>query len=370
MEASSARVDEFTPSNATKDMILAVALIFLLVLLVSIVAVFTFISVINREVGDHSRTTVEIKTSAPPVISLRERLWAGFAHTRVALATSIEALLKDKAQIDADFLENIHEILYRADVGNKVADQLVTCCREKLSGVEISIENVKSLLREEVGRILVAAGSDDYNKIDGKKKILLMVGVNGVGKTTTIGKLAHHYLNEQKRVLICAADTFRAAASDQLQVWADRLQTNLIKREPGSDPGAVLFDAIQVAKKQDTDVLLVDTAGRLHSKNDLMAELQKMRKIASKNDELFALETWIVLDATTGQNALAQVKTFLELVQISGIIVTKLDGTAKGGVIIAICEQFKIPVRFIGIGEQVGDLRQFKPQEVANSILA
>ena len=278
--------------------------------------------------------------------------------------------MRGKAQIDADFLENIHEILYRADVGNRVADRLVTCCREKLSGTEISLARVKGILRQEVGNILVAANARRDNTEEGKKTIVLIVGVNGVGKTTTIGKLAHHYLSERKKVLICAADTFRAAASDQLQAWAKQLHTDLIKREPGSDPGAVLFDAIQVAEKQGTDVLLVDTAGRLHNKNDLMAELQKMRRIASKNTESFALETWIVLDATTGQNALSQVKTFLELVQISGIIVTKLDGTAKGGVIIAICEQFKIPVRFIGIGEQVDDLRRFEPQEVADSILA
>jgi len=349
------------------------------ILLFSIIATFTLITAINREQHDHSRPAPEIESSAtaqptpsattstvpPATISWAERLQAGLQKTRTALLDNLSALFKGQAELDAALLDSMHATLYRADTGNKVADLLVSSCRQQLQGKEVSFAAVKKILQDEATRLLTLPATEQHTD---KKRALLIVGVNGVGKTTTLGKLAQHYLDNEQRVLLCAADTFRAAAIEQLQVWAERLGVELIKHQQGADPGAVVFDAMQAARKRDTDVLLIDTAGRLHNKDNLMAELQKIKKIASKNSDLFALETWIVLDATTGQNALQQVHAFLELVQISGIIVTKLDGTAKGGVLLGICAQFKIPVRFIGIGEKVTDLRPFDAQEVAASM--
>ena len=361
----------------------------LTILIFSIVATFTFISATNREHHEHSKpaekiaspvdaqttptapppsnTTVAAEISVPATapISWAERLHTGLQKTRAALLDNIDTLFKGQAQLDAALLDNMHEMLYRADTGHKVAELLVNACRQQLQGKEASFAAVKKILQDEATHLLSVP---DTEQVSDKKRAVLIVGVNGVGKTTTIGKLAQHYLDDKQQVLLCAADTFRAAAIDQLQVWAERLGVDLIKHQQGADPGAVVFDAMQAARRRDTDVLLIDTAGRLHNKDNLMAELKKIKKIASKNSDLYALETWIVLDATTGQNALQQVKAFLALVQISGIIVTKLDGTAKGGVLLGICEQFKIPVRFIGIGEQARDLRPFDAHAVAASM--
>ena len=364
---------------------------FFTILLFSVIATFTLISAINREQHDHSRPAHEIEspaeaqptppaktissaappataetiTAASPTISWTEHLQASLQKTRTAMLDNLSTLLRGATQIDAALLDSMHETLYRADTGHKVAELLVNACRQQLRDKEASFEQVQRVLQDEATRLLSVPTEE---KNTDKKQAVLVVGVNGVGKTTTVGKLAQHYLDDKQKVLLCAADTFRDAAIDQLQIWAERLGVELIKHQQGADPGAVVFDAMQAARSRDTDVLLIDTAGRLHNKDNLMAELQKIKKIASKNSDLFALKTWIVLDATTGQNALQQVKAFLELVQISGIIVTKLDGTAKGGVLLGICEQFKIPVRFIGIGEKATDLRPFDAKEVAASI--
>ena len=359
---------------------------FFTILLFSIIATFTFISAINRE---HGKPVTKIESpvaTAPtppeeqasiatppaatttvvtPALSWTERLQAGLQKTRSALLDNIGSLLKGSTQINAELLDSMHETLYRADTGNKVAERLVNACRQQLQDKEASFVEVKKILQDEATHLLSLPATEQSHD---KKRALLIVGVNGVGKTTTIGKLAQHYLDDEQQVLLCAADTFRAAAIEQLQIWAERLGVDIIKHQQGADPGAVVFDAMQAARNRDIDVLLIDTAGRLHNKDNLMAELKKIKKIASKNSDLFSLETWIVLDATTGQNALQQVKAFLELVQISGIIVTKLDGTAKGGVLLGICEQFKIPVRFIGMGEKASDLRPFNAKEVAASM--
>lgn len=370
-------------------MIVPLLATFFTILLFAIIATFTLITAINREQDEHSKPVAKIEspveaqptppeevastaaqpaktsTIAAPTISWAERLQAGLQKTRAALLDNIGSLLKGSTQINAKMLDSMHETLYRADTGNKVAELLVDACRQQLQDKEASFAEVKKILQDEATRLLSVPVAEQHSD---KKRAMLIVGVNGVGKTTTIGKLAQHYLDAEQQVLLCAADTFRAAAIDQLQIWAERLGVDLIKHQQGADPGAVVFDAMQAARNRNTDVLLIDTAGRLHNKDNLMAELKKIKKIASKNSDLFSLETWIVLDATTGQNALQQVKAFLELVQISGIIVTKLDGTAKGGVLLGICEQFKIPVRFIGIGEKATDLRPFKAQEVAASM--
>ena len=368
-------------------------IVFLAIMLFSIVATYTLIAAINLE--DHNRPALEIESQPilapttkpvpslepplsssssetvseqPPatVISIGERLRSGFAKTRSSLLTGLANLSGNK--IDGQLLDSIHELLYRADVGNQAADTLVQYCRDNLNkGDDLSLNTIKKLLHRAVSDIL-----DLPNKTlsADKKHVILLVGVNGVGKTTTIGKLANYFKEQNRKVLICAGDTFRAAAIDQLQVWAERLQVDFVKHQQGADPGAVVFDAIQTAKRQDNDMLLVDTAGRLHNKENLMAELAKIRKIITKQAENYQVSTWIVLDATTGQNAVQQVKIFLEMVQVSGIIVTKLDGTAKGGVLVGICEQFKIPLQFIGIGEQADDLRPFEARAVADSMLA
>ena len=364
--------------------------VFLAIMLFSIVATYTLISAINLE--DHNRPVVEIEsqpvpaptlepvpTPEPPpssetvseqppseVISFGERLRSGFAKTRSSLLTSLANLSGNK--IDGQLLDSIHDLLYRADVGHQAAGTLVQYCRDNLNkGDDLSFNTIKKLLHRAVTDILDLP--NDALSAD-KKHVVLLVGVNGVGKTTTIGKLGNYFKEQNRKVLICAGDTFRAAAIDQLQIWAERLQVDFVKHQQGADPGAVVFDAVQTAKRQDNDMLLVDTAGRLHNKENLMAELAKIRKIISKQAEDYQVSTWIVLDATTGQNAVQQVKIFLEMVQVSGIIVTKLDGTAKGGVLVGICEQFKIPLQFIGIGEQADDLRPFEARAVADSMLA
>lgn len=327
--------------------------VFLAIMLSSIVATYTLISAINLE--DDNRPATEIEESQPtskpppaekvsdqppikvvsdpppaPVISLGERLRSGFAKTRSSLLASLTGLAG--AKIDGQLLDSIHELLYRADVGHQAATTLVQYCRDNLNkGDELSLDTIKTLLHRSVTEILDLP--NDTLSAD-KKHIILLVGVNGVGKTTTIGKLGNYFKGKNRKVLICAGDTFRAAAIDQLQVWADRLQVDFVKHKQGADPGAVVFDAVQTAKRQDNDLLLVDTAGRLHNKENLMAELAKIKKIIAKQADDYQLSTWIVLDATTGQNAMQQVKIFLEMVQVSGIIVTKLDGTAKGGVLV------------------------------------
>lgn len=357
--------------------------VFLAIMLFSVVTTYTLISAINLE--DHSRPSTEIESQpiapptavpqppeavsdppSPPVIPLGERLRKGFAKTRDSLLTSLAGLAGGK--IDSELLDRIHELLYRADVGHQAADSLVQYCRANLDkGEELSLDKIKKLLHRAVTDILDLPS--ETLSAD-KKHIILLVGVNGVGKTTTIGKLGNHFKKQKRKVLICAGDTFRAAAIDQLQVWAERLQVDFVKHKQGADPGAVVFDAVQTAKQQDNDMVLVDTAGRLHNRENLMAELAKIRKIIARQAEDYQVATWIVLDATTGQNAMQQVKIFLEMVQVSGIIVTKLDGTAKGGVLVGICEQFKIPLQFIGIGEQADDLRPFEARAVADSMLA
>lgn len=310
--------------------------------------------------------TPELKQPAPPIKPPTPKPREGLARTKKEFWHSLGGLFKRQTKIDDTLLEELHEVLYRADVGSQTVDLLVDKCRAKLHGKEAGAEQLLAIMREESSAIMEAAVTEETCK---EKTIVLVVGINGVGKTTTIGKLGHYFQHEHgKSVLLCAADTFRAAAIDQLQIWANRLKTSLIKRAAGSDAGAVVYDAIQAAKKQNTDLLLVDTAGRLHNKDDLMAELQKIKKIASKNASEYGLETWIVLDATTGQNAIRQVEAFLALVKITGIVITKLDGTAKGGIIIGICDRFKIPLHFVGIGEQASDLQRFQPRAIAKQM--
>ena len=267
-------------------------------------------------------------------------------------------------------IEDLENILIGADVGVQTTLKLTERIRESTQGQRVlTSQQVRRMIREGLLDILndaqaAAVGGPQT----GRPQVIFFVGVNGVGKTTTIGKLAHRFGKEGKRVLICAADTFRAAAVEQLLVWAERTETDIVKQSSGSDPGAVLFDAMNASKARDMDIVLVDTAGRLHTKSNLMQELEKMKRVASRQVEGAPHEIYLILDATTGQNGLAQTREFLSSVGVTGIIVTKLDGTAKGGIIVAIAREMQIPILYIGIGEGQKDLIPFSSEGFVDSL--
>jgi fused signal recognition particle receptor len=303
-----------------------------------------------------------------------ERLYAGLSRTRTALANSIGGLFGGGARIGDELLEQVHEALYRADLGVQTTDFLVEQMRAKFSGQsETTWDQVRPFLTQELQGIFGGRGAAGKptppESANGKPHVILIVGVNGVGKTTTIGKLAAWYQAQGKKVLLGAGDTFRAAAIDQLQTWADRTGSDLVRQQPGSDPAAVAFDAVQAGKARGADIVIIDTAGRLHSKDDLMAELAKINRSIAKELPGAPHETLLVIDATTGQNAVQQVRAFSEVVKLTGLVATKLDGTAKGGVLVGIAQQFKVPVSFIGVGEKVSDLRPFDAHEFVEAMI-
>ncbi len=269
---------------------------------------------------------------------------------------------------DEAFFEDLEEMLIMADVGMTTATEAVERLRkvmvqEKISGQEPVKEALRSILAE------MLTMEDQELHISTRPSVILVVGVNGVGKTTSIGKLAARLKGEGKRVLLCAGDTFRAAAADQLEIWANRCGCEIVRQHEGADPGAVLFDALQAAKARGVDVVICDTAGRLHNKSNLMAELHKLRKIIDRETPDADLETLLVLDATTGQNGLIQAKQFQETAGCTGIILTKLDGTAKGGIVIAIARELGVPVKFVGLGEGIRDMQPFDAREYVNAII-
>lgn len=294
------------------------------------------------------------------------RLNQGLAKTRSNLVTNLATLFTGK-KLDQELLENMHEVLFKADIGVQTADRLVAALKKKVNGSELAWEEAQALLKQEVETIL-SGNERPLNRPSNGPMILLIIGVNGVGKTTTIAKLAASFLAEDKKVLLCAADTFRAAAIDQLKVWGSRLGVDVIAHQQGSDPAAVAYDAVKAAVAREVDILLIDTAGRLHNKKELMAELGKINRVIGKDVPDAPHETWLVIDATTGQNALQQVKAFKDVVQLSGLVVTKLDGTAKGGILIGASDQFDLPIRYVGVGERAADLRPFSPQDYASQL--
>ncbi len=299
------------------------------------------------------------------------RLKDGLSKTRTQLVDNLGSLLTGKLRLDDELLEEIHEILFRADLGIETADSLIAHLRTELgknSDKDINIDLVRNHLRAKIREILQSAEAP-FNAAAHKPQVILIIGVNGVGKTTSIGKLAAHFMANDKNVLLGAADTFRAAAIDQLSVWADRIGCDVVKHQAGSDPASVAFDTVKAAMARNTDIVLIDTAGRLHNKRELMDELSKIRRVVSRDISDAPHETWLVIDATTGQNAIQQIKAFTEVAPLSGLIITKLDGTAKGGVVISAAEKFKLPIRFIGVGEKAADLRPFKAEDFAESIV-
>ena len=270
-------------------------------------------------------------------------------------------------KLDDEFFDNLEESLILADVGVNIATEAVNSLRNAVFSYDMKDpEQVKAELR----KILLQKLSVGDAALDTAKSptVILVIGVNGVGKTTSIGKLANRLKGEGKKVLLCAADTFRAAAADQLEIWANRAGVPIVRQHEGADPGAVLFDALQAAKARDVDVVLCDTAGRLHNKQNLMNELAKLRKIIDRELPEAGRETLLVLDATTGQNGLIQARSFKETAGLTGIVLTKLDGTAKGGIVIAIARELGVPVKFVGVGEGIDDLKPFDPEEFVNDL--
>ena len=270
--------------------------------------------------------------------------------------------------IDEDFFEELEESLILADMGMDTTMEAVEELRTRVKERKLKDpEDVKACLREILVEMLNVG--DPGLDLAGKPAVLLMIGVNGVGKTTTIGKLAHLLKGEGNRVLLAAGDTFRAAAADQLSIWADRAQVEIVRHEEGSDPAAVVFDAMNAARARKVDVVLVDTAGRLHNKQNLMNELNKMSRVIDRESPDSSKEVLLVLDATTGQNGLIQAKQFGESAGITGIVLTKLDGTAKGGIVLAIAKELEVPVKFVGLGEGIDDLQPFDPEEFAQALI-
>ncbi len=301
--------------------------------------------------------------------SFLDRMKEAVTRTRENLAERIEEAVSFSKEIDRNTLDDLEATLIGADLGTTTTHEVLEKLREKADRKQIKdVDELKRLLKEELLAILTAANSRPVQKVDGTPEVILVVGVNGTGKTTTIGKLAQVFRSQGKNVLLCAADTFRAAAIEQLEVWGQRTGTEVIKTKAGGDPAAVLFDALQAASARKTDYVVVDTAGRLHTKSNLMLELEKMRRTAQRIIPGAPHEILLVMDATTGQNGLQQAKLFTEAAGVTGIVLTKLDGTAKGGVVVAISREMGLPVRYVGVGEKAGDLLPFDPKEFVDSL--
>ncbi len=320
----------------------------------------------------------ETKTSIRETVqNLRyDRLKEGLARTREGIAEKIGAAARQNRKIDDALLDELEEALIMADVGADTTIQISDRLRERVRSEGFSdAHHLGRLLREEIGTLLAKSPSAENDRIyklpaERKPYVIMVVGVNGVGKTTTIGKLAYNYRNAGYKVLIGAADTFRAAANEQLEIWAQRAEVEIVGQGQGADPAAVAYDAVSAALSRDADVVIIDTAGRLHNKSNLMAELQKISRVMQKLCDYAPNEVFLVLDATTGQNAIQQAQEFTRSVPITGLVLTKLDGTAKGGVVIAIANTLSIPVRYIGVGEGIDDLQPFDAEEFADALFA
>ena len=300
--------------------------------------------------------------------TLLERLKSGVQKTRAGLVERLEDMLQGAKQIDADLLDQLESTLIGADIGVRTTEEILDRIRERVDRKLVGdAAELEGLIREHLLEILQSS-ERPMPRVAEPPAVILVVGVNGSGKTTTIGKLAQRFRGEQRSVLLCAADTFRAAAIEQLEVWGQRTNTDVIRQQQGADPSAVLFDALQAARARKTDYVIVDTAGRLQTKTNLMAELEKMRRTAGRVIPDAPHEVLLVLDATTGQNGLEQARKFTETSGVTGIVLTKLDGTAKGGIVVAIARELNIPIRYVGIGEKVDDLLPFDAEKFIASL--
>ncbi len=297
-----------------------------------------------------------------------EKLKQGMNKTKSAFDEKINNVFKSFRKVDEDFLDELEEILIMSDIGVDTSVEIINNLRNRVKKEKLQDEeDVKKALREEMQNILDV--TDISLHLNTKPSVILVVGVNGVGKTTSIGKIANRLAKDGKKVVVAAADTFRAAAVEQLEIWANRAGADIVKREEGVDPASVVYDAIKITREKNADVLIVDTAGRLHNKKYLMDELNKIQKVINKEMVECDKEVLLVIDGTTGQNAISQVKAFKEEADITGIVITKLDGTAKGGVAIGIVHENKIPIKFIGVGEQIDDMEVFNSEDFVKAII-
>ena len=297
-----------------------------------------------------------------------DKLKTGLNKTKESINEKINDVFSNFRKVDENFLEELEEILIMSDIGIDTSTKIIGKLRERMKKEKIEDEEeVKKVLREEMQEILEV--TDKEMHLNTKPSIILVIGVNGVGKTTSIGKIANRIRKDGKKVVVAAADTFRAAAVEQLEIWAKRSGAEIVKREEGVDPASVVYDAIKKVKEEEADVLIVDTAGRLHNKKYLMDELNKIQKVINKEMPDADKEVLLVIDGTTGQNAISQVKAFKKEADITGLVLTKLDGTAKGGAVIGIVEENKIPVKFIGVGEQIDDMEVFNAEDFVKTII-
>ena len=295
-----------------------------------------------------------------------DKLKQSLFKTKNAIVGKVDALFKKFMKVDEDLFDELEELLISADIGVNTTEEILDELRDTVKDKRIKEpEQVKAELFDILRRMI---GEHEPLNLSTKPSVILVIGVNGVGKTTSIGKIANLYKTSGKNVLLAAGDTFRAAAIDQLSIWADRCGVDMIKQGEGSDPAAVLFDACRAAKARNVDVLICDTAGRLHNKKNLMDELAKMARVVAKEMPDIKHETFLVLDSTTGQNAVNQARAFSEVANISGIILTKLDGSSKGGIIVSICNELKIPVRLVGVGEGIDDMQTFSPEDYVKAL--
>jgi fused signal recognition particle receptor len=306
-----------------------------------------------------------------PEPTFLEKMKKAVTRTRENLSEKIDQVTAFTKEIDRSTLDDLEAILIGSDLGTATTEQILSKLREKADRKQIKdVTELKKLIKEQILEILNSTPPKGNTPFKGEPEVVMVVGVNGTGKTTTIGKLAYALRSEGKTVLMCAADTFRAAAIEQLEIWGSRTGVEVIKTRPGGDPAAVLYDALNAAKARHTDSVIIDTAGRLHTKTTLMSELEKMKRTAQRIIPGSPHEVLLVMDATTGQNGLQQARQFTESAGVTGIVLTKLDGTAKGGVIVAISRELGLPVRYVGVGEKVGDLLPFSAQNFVDSLFA
>src|SRR5580704_6552725 len=306
-----------------------------------------------------------------PEPTLLERLKESVAKTKTELSARVEQILTGDRPVDQALLKELETALLSADIGVRTTKEILAAMRQKVNEHKlVEAKDLKRELKSEILKVLNAplAGGDLSASLKASPRVIFIVGVNGTGKTTTTGKLTNRFRKEGASVVLCAADTFRAAAIEQLEIWARRADVEMIKQKPGADPSAVVYDALAAAVARKADVVLVDTAGRLHTKSNVMAELEKMKRTAAKVVPGAPHDVLLVLDATTGQNGLTQAREFTSSVRVTGIILTKLDGTAKGGIVVAIARELNLPIRFVGTGEQIDDLVPFDAQTYVNSL--